>query len=82
MSKAAGLNSRRLDGSRAIAPMFFLTPLVTSAVPRLTWFFFFLVAIALIVPFLRRGGDWRQLIRPSAASIGLLLHQCCLGRRP
>ena len=53
--------------------MFFLTPLVTSAVPRLTWFFFFLVAIALIVPFLRRGGDWRQLIRPSAASIGLLL---------
>lgn len=54
MSKAAGLNSRRLDGSSAIAPMFFLTPLVTSAVPRLTWFFFFLVAIALIVPFLRR----------------------------
>ena len=73
MSKAVGLNSRRFDGSRAITPMFFLTPLVTSAVPRLTWLFFFLVAIVLIVPFLRQGGDRRQLIRPSAALIGVLL---------
>ena len=73
MSKAVGLNSRRFDGSRAITPMFFLTPLVTSAVPRLTWLFFFLVAIVLILPFLRQGGDRRQLIRPSAALIGVLL---------
>jgi O-antigen ligase len=73
MSTAAGLNSRRFDGSGAITPMFFLAPLVTSAVPRLTWLFFFLVAIVLIAPFLRRGGDWRRLIRPSAALIGVLL---------
>jgi O-antigen ligase len=73
MSSAAALNSFRADGVRAVAPIFFLSPLVTSAVPRLTWLFFFLVALSLILPFLRRGGDWRQLIRPSAALIGLLL---------
>jgi O-antigen ligase len=73
MSSAAALIRFRAVGIRAVAPIFFLSPLVTSAVPRLAWLFFFLVAISLIVPFLRRGGDWRQLIRPSAALIGMLL---------
>jgi hypothetical protein len=47
-----------------IPAIFFLSPLVSSAVPRLTWLFLPLIAIALIVPALRRGTDWRQLIQP------------------
>jgi hypothetical protein len=73
MSKAAGLNGGRFDGSRAVVPVLFLTPLIAAAVPRLTWLLFFLVAIALIVPFLRRGGDWRQLIQPRIELIAVLL---------
>src|SRR6476620_7592536 len=63
----------RLDGSRAVVSMFFLSPLVTSAVPRLTWLFLFLLAIILIARFLRRGNDWRQLLQPNTALIAVLL---------
>src|SRR6476659_7128395 len=73
MSKVAAPTSYRYDGSRAIAPMFFVTPLMTSAVPRLTWLFFFLIAICLIGTFLRRGGNWRQLIQPNIAVTAALL---------
>jgi O-antigen ligase len=73
MSNATALSSRRSDGQRAIVSMFFLSSLVTSAIPRLTWLFLFLIAIVLIVTFLRRGGDWRQLIQPNAALIAVLL---------
>jgi hypothetical protein len=52
--------------------LFFLSPLVTSAVPLLTWLFLPLIAIALSVPALRRGA-WRELIQPNAALIALLL---------
>jgi O-antigen ligase len=56
-----------------VIALFFLGPLVTSAVPRLSWLFLALTAVALIVPFLRRGHDWRQLIRPSADVAALFL---------
>ena len=73
MSKAVALNNCRSAESRAIVSMFFLSALLTSAIPRLTWLFVFLIAIVLIVTFLRRGGDWRQLIQPNPALIAVVL---------
>jgi O-antigen ligase len=71
---SADLNVSRSDRVQAIIPaVFFLGPLVASAVPRLTWLFLPFIAIALIVPVLRRGSDWRQLFRPNAALVAALL---------
>jgi O-antigen ligase len=59
--------------NRLITPaLFFLSAFVTTAVPLLTWLFLPLIALALSVPALRRG-KWRELIRPNAALIVLLL---------
>jgi hypothetical protein len=59
--------------NRLITPaLFFLSAFVTAAVPLLTWLFLPLIALALSVPALRRG-KWRELIRPNAALIALLL---------
>jgi O-antigen ligase len=63
----------RRDGGGAVVSMFFLGPLVTAAVPRLTWLFLFLLAIILIVVFLRRGNDWRQLLQLNTALIAVLV---------
>lgn len=69
----AGPNISRSDRVQAIIPaIFFLSPLVASVVPRLTWLFLPLIATALIVPVLRRGSDWRQLIQPNAALVAVL----------
>jgi O-antigen ligase len=51
---------------RWLAPTFFLSPAVTSAIARSTWLFFPLTAVALIVPYLRMGNDWRRLFTPIA----------------
>lgn len=70
----ADLNISRSDRVHAIIPaIFFLSPLVASAVPRLTWLFLPLIATALIVPVLRRGSEWRQLIQPNTALVAVLL---------
>ena len=64
----------RSDRIRPIIPVvFFLSPLVASAVPRLTWLFFLLIATLLIVPALGREGAWRQLTEPNAPLVALLL---------
>jgi O-antigen ligase len=64
----------RSDRIRPIIPVvFFLSPLVASAVPRLTWLFFLLIATSLIVPALGREGAWRQLTEPNAPLVALLL---------
>src|SRR5262245_1528225 len=64
----------RFDRIRPIIPVvFFLSPLVASAVPRLTWLFFLLIATSLIVPALGREGAWRQLTEPNAPLVALLL---------
>lgn len=70
----AGPKISRSDHIRPVIPVvFFLSPLVASAVPRLTWLFLPLIATSLIVTALRRGGEWRQLIEPNAASVAALL---------
>jgi O-antigen ligase len=56
-----------------VAPLLFLTPLATSAAYRLTWLFFPLMAVALIVPYLRRGNDWRHLFWPITDIVPVLL---------
>jgi hypothetical protein len=69
----AGPNISRSHRVRAIVPaIFFLSPLVTALVPRLTWLFLPLIATTLIVPVLRRGSDWRQLIQPNVALVAVL----------
>jgi O-antigen ligase len=58
---------------RLVVPTLFLSPLITSAAARLTWLFFPLTAVALIIPYLRRGSDWRHLIWPIKDIVPVLL---------
>ena len=58
---------------RLVVPTLFLSPLITSAAARLTWLFFPLTAVALIIPYLRRGNDWRHLIWPIKDIVPVLL---------
>ena len=58
---------------RLVVPLLFLSPLITSAVHRLTWLFFPLTALALIIPYLRRGNDWRHLTWPTTDVMSVLL---------
>lgn len=53
-----------------VPALFFFSPLVTSAAPRLTWLFLTLISLALIVPL---RNEWRGYIRTSTALIPLLL---------
>jgi O-antigen ligase len=63
----------KAPGSVFVPLLFFLTPLVTSAIPKLTWLFLPLVAIALAVPVLLRETNWRRLIEPNSATVALLI---------
>jgi O-antigen ligase len=58
---------------RLVVPTLFLSPLVTSAASRLTWLFLPVTAVALIIPYLRRGNDWRHLIWPITDVVPVLL---------
>jgi hypothetical protein len=69
MTIAADLDNSRSGG--LIPALFFLAPLVTTAVPRLTPGLFVLIGCALIVASLRQGFGWRQLLQPC-----LLLSLC------
>jgi O-antigen ligase len=74
MSNAADPTRSWSDRRESITPvLFFLSPLVTSAVPRLTWLFLPLIGVALIVPTLHRDCDWRRLLKPNVALITFLL---------
>jgi len=59
-------------GSALISALFFITPVVTTAVPRVTWLFVPLIAFSLILPAVRRG-EWHQLIQPNSALIACSL---------
>jgi len=65
--------SRVLSRSSLLPLVCFLSPFVTSAVPRLTWLFLPLLALSFAMAAVRRGSDWRQLIKPNAALWALLL---------
>jgi O-antigen ligase len=59
-------------GSALISALFFITPVVTTAVPKVTWLFFPLIAFSLILAAVRRAGEWQQLIQPNSALIACL----------
>lgn len=69
----ADLSISRSERIRTIIPVvFFLSPLVASLVPRLTWLFLLVIATAVIMPVLRRRREWRQLIQPNAMLVAPL----------
>jgi O-antigen ligase len=52
--------------------LFFLSPLVTTAVPRITWLFLPLVALAFVIPGFRRSNGWRQFFELNSTVIACL----------
>ena len=74
MSLSVGLASVRADKRLLILPaLFFLSPFVTAAVPRLTWLFVASIAIAAGVRAWRQGVAWRSLVPLDAVSIATVL---------
>jgi O-antigen ligase len=74
MPSAADLKFSPSSSGRRIAPvLFFLGPPVTAAVPRLTWLFFSLIAIRLIVPILRQPRALGRLLKPNAVLCAFVL---------
>lgn len=74
MSVSVGLEGVRADKRLLILPaLFLLSPFVTAAVPRLTWLFVALIAIALGVRAWRKGVAWRSLVPLDAISITAVL---------
>ena len=74
MSLSVGLASVRADKRLLILPaLFFLSPFVTAAVPRLTWLFVASIAIAAGVRAWRQGVAWRSLVPLDAVSIAAVL---------
>jgi hypothetical protein len=69
-------SDRRLT---VLLTIFFLAPLFTAAIPKLTWLFVVILAVALILSVVRRIDDWRQLILPNPALISLLLLAVYIG---
>ena len=59
--------------SRVIPILLFISPIMTTAIPRITWLFLTLIALVLILSAVRRTGDWQQLTKPNAALIAFLL---------
>src|SRR6185437_11372541 len=74
MSLSVGLASVRADKRLLILPaLFFLSPFVTAAVPRLTWLFVASIAIAAGVRAWRQGVTWRSLVPLDAVSMAAVL---------
>jgi len=61
------------SGVPLIASLFFLSPFLTAAAPRLSPFFLAIIGLVLIAEALRRGLDWRALLKPNAALIALIV---------
>ena len=86
MSTTDAINDVNSERSSAILPtVFFLSPLLTAAIPKLTWLFLILVPAALIGRAFRRSDDWRGLILPYAENFcpgrAICCDQCDVGSR-
>ena len=57
----------------AYSILFFLSPSVTTAIPRLTWLFIPLVGLAFVIPVFRRSNEWRALSERNSTAIACLL---------
>ncbi|MGB6346804.1 MAG: O-antigen ligase family protein [Methyloceanibacter sp.] len=81
-SRASGRMGQSPRGGALISALFFLSPLLTAAAPRLSPFFLPIIGLMLIIAALRRGLDWRELLKPNAALIALVvvaLYTCLSG---
>ena len=58
---------------RLFAAVFFLAPLITSIIPRLSPAAIALVSASILLAAFRRGVSWRELLVPSAAFIACLV---------
>ncbi|MFZ2017990.1 MAG: O-antigen ligase family protein [Methyloceanibacter sp.] len=73
MSNLVGLEStQRFSGKIVVPTLFFLSPVITAAVPRLTWLFLALLALALIFAAQRRN-EGIPLFEWNAALIAVLI---------
>jgi O-antigen ligase len=57
----------------AYSILFFLSPFVTTAIPRLTWLFLPLVGLAFVIPVFRRSNGWRATLELNLTVIACLL---------
>lgn len=74
MSEPGCLKSGGPDKRLLIVPaLFLLSPLLTSAIPRLTWLFLALIAIATCARALRRHIEWRQLVPLNVVTVSAFL---------
>jgi len=71
-SRAAGRMSEVSRSAPLITALFFIGPLVTAASPRTSPFFLGVIGLTLIVAALRRGVNWRALLKPNTALFALL----------
>ena len=74
MSISVGLEGVRADKRWLILPaLFFLAAFVTAPVPRLTWLFLALIAVASCLGAMRRGVAWRGLVPLDAVTLSAVL---------
>jgi O-antigen ligase len=74
MSISVGLEGVRADKRWLILPvLFFLAAFVTAPVPRLTWLFLALIAVATCVGAMRRRVAWRSLVPLEALTLTAVL---------
>jgi O-antigen ligase len=71
-SSAVGRMSEVSRSAPLITALFFIGPLATVASPRTSPFFLGVIGLTLIVAALRRGFDWRALLKPNPALFALL----------
>ncbi len=64
------IGAERKPKSGLFTSLFFLAPLITAIVPRLSPALLTLIALTVIVAALRQGLRWRELLEPSAAFLG------------
>jgi O-antigen ligase len=75
MSISAGSESCHPHRIRSalVAVVFLLSPVITTAIPRVTWLFLPLIGCAMILAAVRTSGDWRRLAQPDVTLSACLL---------
>ena len=75
MSSSAGVARGPTFATRpkVIPVLLFISPIVTTAIPRITWLFFPLIALVFILSVAGRTGDWQTLTKPNPTLIACLL---------
>lgn len=72
---SANVQPRNARDMRTLAYsiLFFLSPFVTTAIPRLTWLFLPLVGLAFVIPVFRKSNGWRATLELNLTVLACLL---------